>query len=43
MGCHKVKRSYFELRVNAFGGGSEEAMRDLAARQYELQKSFFYL
>jgi len=30
---HKVERIYREVRVNAIGGGSEEIMRDLAARQ----------
>jgi len=30
----KVERIYREVRVNAIGGGSEEIMRDLAARQY---------
>ena len=30
----KVRESYREVRVNAIGGGSEEIMRDLAARQY---------
>ena len=34
-GC-KVERIYREVRVNAIGGGSEEIMRDLAARQYGL-------
>jgi acyl-CoA dehydrogenase len=29
----KVERIYREVRVNAIGGGSEEIMRDLAARQ----------
>jgi acyl-CoA dehydrogenase len=28
-----VERIYREVRVNAIGGGSEEIMRDLAARQ----------
>jgi acyl-CoA dehydrogenase len=32
----KVERIYREVRVNAIGGGSEEIMRDLAARQYNL-------
>lgn len=32
----KVERIYREVRVNAIGGGSEEIMRDLAARQYQL-------
>ena len=31
---HRVERIYREVRVNAIGGGSEEIMRDLAARQY---------
>ena len=30
---HKVERIYREVRVNAIGGGSEEILRDLAARQ----------
>ncbi len=30
----RVDRIYREVRVNAIGGGSEEIMRDLAARQY---------
>ena len=30
---NKVERIYREVRVNAIGGGSEEIMRDLAARQ----------
>ena len=30
---HKVERIYREVRVNAIGGGSEEIMLDLAARQ----------
>jgi acyl-CoA dehydrogenase len=29
----KTERIYREVRVNAIGGGSEEIMRDLAARQ----------
>jgi acyl-CoA dehydrogenase len=33
---HRVERIYREVRVNAIGGGSEEIMRDLAARQYRL-------
>ena len=33
---HKVERIYREVRVNAIGGGSEEIMRDLAARQMKL-------
>jgi len=32
----KVERVYREVRVNAIGGGSEEIMRDLAARQMGL-------
>ena len=32
----RVERIYREVRVNAIGGGSEEIMRDLAARQYGL-------
>ncbi|MDJ0878606.1 MAG: acyl-CoA dehydrogenase family protein [Halieaceae bacterium] len=32
----RVERIYREVRVNAIGGGSEEIMRDLAARQYKL-------
>jgi acyl-CoA dehydrogenase len=32
----KVERIYREVRVNAIGGGSEEIMRDLAARQMAL-------
>ena len=32
----RVERIYREVRVNAIGGGSEEIMRDLAARQVEL-------
>ncbi len=32
----KVERLYREVRVNAIGGGSEEIMRDLATRQYEV-------
>ncbi|MDC3105917.1 acyl-CoA dehydrogenase family protein [Gammaproteobacteria bacterium] len=31
---NRVERIYREVRVNAIGGGSEEIMRDLAARQY---------
>jgi acyl-CoA dehydrogenase len=31
-----VERIYREVRVNAIGGGSEEIMRDLAARQLDL-------
>ena len=31
---NKVERIYREVRVQAIGGGSEEIMRDLAARQY---------
>jgi acyl-CoA dehydrogenase len=30
---HKIERIYREVRVNAIGGGSEEILRDLAARQ----------
>jgi acyl-CoA dehydrogenase len=30
---NKVERIYRDLRVNAIGGGGEEIMRDLAARQ----------
>ncbi|MEQ8265492.1 acyl-CoA dehydrogenase family protein [Pseudohaliea sp.] len=33
---NRVERIYREVRVNAIGGGSEEIMRDLAARQYAL-------
>ena len=33
---NRVERLYREVRVNAIGGGSEEIMRDLAARQYGL-------
>ncbi len=33
---NRVERFYREVRVNAIGGGSEEIMRDLAARQYGL-------
>ena len=33
---HKVECIYCEVRVNAIGGGSDELMRELAARQYEL-------
>ena len=29
----RIERIYREVRVNAIGGGSEEIMRDLAARQ----------
>jgi acyl-CoA dehydrogenase len=32
----RVERIYREVRVNAIGGGSEEIMRDMAARQYGL-------
>ncbi|MFV0278516.1 MAG: acyl-CoA dehydrogenase family protein [Parahaliea sp.] len=32
---NRVERIYREVRVNAIGGGSEEIMRDLAARQYD--------
>jgi len=31
---NRVERIYREVRVNAIGGGSEEIMRDLAARQF---------
>ena len=30
---HKVERIYREVRVNAIGGGSEEVLRDLAAKK----------
>lgn len=30
---NRVERLYREVRVNAIGGGSEEIMRDLAARR----------
>lgn len=33
---NKVERIYREVRVNSIGGGSEEIMRDLAAKQYGL-------
>ncbi|NND82530.1 MAG: acyl-CoA dehydrogenase [Gammaproteobacteria bacterium] len=33
---NRVERMYREVRVNAIGGGSEEIMRDLAARQVGL-------
>ncbi|MBX2849391.1 MAG: acyl-CoA dehydrogenase family protein [Acidiferrobacterales bacterium] len=33
---NRVERIYREVRVNAIGGGSEEIMRDLAARQMRL-------
>lgn len=33
---NRVERIYREVRVQAIGGGSEEIMRDLAARQYRL-------
>ena len=33
---NRVERIYREVRVNAIGGGSEEIMRDLATRQYQL-------
>ena len=33
---NKVERIYREVRVYAIGGGSEEIMRDLAARQLAL-------
>jgi acyl-CoA dehydrogenase len=29
----KVERIYREVKVNAIGGGAEEIMKDLAARQ----------
>jgi acyl-CoA dehydrogenase len=32
----RVERIYREVRVNAIGGGSEEIMRDMAARQFRL-------
>ena len=32
----RVERIYREVRVNAIGGGSEEIMKDLAARQMGL-------
>ena len=32
----RVERIYREVRVNAIGGGSEEIMRDMAARQFGL-------
>ena len=32
----RVERIYREVRVQAIGGGSEEIMRDMAARQYGL-------
>jgi acyl-CoA dehydrogenase len=32
----KIERIYREVRVLAIGGGSEEVMRDLAARQLGL-------
>jgi acyl-CoA dehydrogenase len=32
----RVERIYREVRVNAIGGGSEEIMRDLTARQLGL-------
>ncbi|OYU77780.1 MAG: hypothetical protein CFE32_04375 [Alphaproteobacteria bacterium PA3] len=32
----RIERIYREVRVNAIGGGSEEIMRDLAARQLGL-------
>ena len=32
----RIERIYREVRVNAIGGGSEEIMRDLAARQFGL-------
>ena len=33
---NRVERIYRGVRVNAIGGGSEEIMRDLAVRQYQL-------
>jgi acyl-CoA dehydrogenase len=33
---NRVERIYREVRVQAIGGGSEEIMRDMAARQYHL-------
>ncbi|GAA5316211.1 MAG: acyl-CoA dehydrogenase family protein [Candidatus Pelagadaptatus aseana] len=33
---NRIERIYREVRVNAIGGGSEEIMRDLAAKQYGL-------
>ena len=33
---HRVERIYREVRVMAIGGGSEEIMRDLAARQLQV-------
>lgn len=33
---NKVERIYRDVRVNAIGGGSEEILHDLAARQYGL-------
>lgn len=33
---HRIERIYREVRVMAIGGGSEEIMRDLAARQLKL-------
>ena len=33
---NRVERIYREVRVYAIGGGSEEIMRDLATRQYQL-------
>ena len=35
----RVERIYREVRVNAIGGGSEEIMRDLAARQYGFDRN----
>jgi acyl-CoA dehydrogenase len=32
----RVERIYREVRVQAIGGGSEEIMRDLASRQYDV-------
>ncbi len=33
---NRVERIYREVRVNAIGGGSEEIMRELASRQYQI-------
>ena len=35
----RVERIYREVRVNAIGGGSEEIMRDLAARRDEWRRT----
>ena len=40
---HKVERIYCEVRVNAIGGGSDEVMRDLAARHYKLYKALIFI